>query len=447
MTLPEDFQKYTRTLFGKELWNRFLDGMRQQPPVSVRINPFKFDAARMSLPAEKQAQVDWCREGCYLKERPQFTFDPLLHAGAYYVQEAASMYITDVLRKFAPMDKPLRVLDLCAAPGGKSTAVRSVLPEGSLLLANEPLRQRANILMENMQKFGHPDVIVTNSYAIDFQRSALQFDVIIADVPCSGEGMFRKDKGAIEEWSVANVRKCAALQREIITDIMPCLRDGGLLVYSTCTYNAHEDEENVDFIISTWDMERLDMRRFIPGDTPTEGLFMATLRKSGDAPGVMNAASDKKKDKKQKKGKQQTVAGVKGVSQWLAGNEDFDIVMLGERVTAVKKAWRNVFDIAESKLRVMYAGVELGEMKGKNIIPSECLALSACLNQEAFPVVGLDKEKALQYLRREPLALPADTAKGFVVVAYDGLPLGFVKNIGNRTNNMFPQEWRIRKTI
>lgn len=451
MTLPEDFQNYTRELFGEELWNKFLDGMHQQPPVSVRVNPFKFDAARMELPAEKSAQVEWCGEGVYLKERPQFTFDPLLHAGAYYVQEAASMYITDVLRRFLPAGKPLRVLDLCAAPGGKSTAVRSVLPEGSLLIANEPMRQRANILMENMQKFGHPDVMVTNSYAVDFQRSALQFDVIIADVPCSGEGMFRKDHGAIEEWSVANVRKCAALQREIITDIMPCLRDGGLLVYSTCTFNAHEDEENVDFIASTWDMERLDMRHFVPGDTPTEGLFMAALRKPGDAPGAMETSSSKKKDKKQKKGrqggKQQNVAGVKTVSQWIAQCDDFDIVMLGGKVAAVKKTWRNVFDVAEGKLRVMYAGVELGETKGKDMIPSECLALSTCLNPKAFPIVGLDKEAALRYLRREPLTLPPGTQRGFVVVAYKDLPLGFVKNIGDRTNNMFPQEWRIRKNI
>lgn len=449
MTLPKEFTEYTSRLFGEELWAKFLDGMKQEPPVSIRLNPFKFDAEKMPLPAEESGRVEWCAEGRYLKMRPPFTLDPLLHAGAYYVQEAASMYVADVLRRFARMEQPLRVLDLCAAPGGKTTAVRSVLPKGSLLFANEPMRQRANILAENVQKFGHPDVVVTNSYAIDYQRSGLQFDVIVADVPCSGEGMFRKDEGAVREWSVANVKKCAALQREIIADIMPCLREGGLLIYSTCTFNAHEDEENVDFILEEWGMERLDMRHFVPGETPTEGLFMAALRKPGEWQPMMTTQKDKKKAKKQKQGKlrQPVVAGAKTIAAWLAEGDDFDIVMLGGRINAVKKAWRDAFDVAAEKLRVMHAGVEIGERKGNDIIPSECLALSTSISGSAFPIVEVDKDTALSYLRREPILLPADTERGFVLAAYKGLPLGFVKNLGNRTNNMFPQEWRIRKTI
>ena len=305
-TLPEEFSTYTREIMGEQRWTRFAEAMGEEPPVSVRLNPMKFRSDSMALPAEEDEPVEWCREGRYLKERPMFTLDPLLHAGAYYVQEAASMYITQVIRDHAPADRPLMVLDLCAAPGGKSTAMRSVLPEGSLLMTNEPMRPRANILMENIQKFGHPDVIVTNNYAIDYQRSRLQFDVILADVPCSGEGMFRKDEGAIREWSVANVKKCAALQREIITDIMPCLRDGGLLVYSTCTYNRQEDEENVDFICSEWQMEKLSERHFIPGETRSEGLYMAALRQTGSDASQrttisMLDSSATKKDKKQKR--------------------------------------------------------------------------------------------------------------------------------------------------
>lgn len=382
-----------------------------------------------------------------------FTLDPLLHAGAYYVQEAASMYITQVIRDHAPADRPLMVLDLCAAPGGKSTAMRSVLPEGSLLMTNEPMRPRANILMENIQKFGHPDVIVTNNYAIDYQRSRLQFDVILADVPCSGEGMFRKDEGAIREWSVANVKKCAALQREIITDIMPCLRDGGLLVYSTCTYNRQEDEENVDFICSEWQMEKLSERHFIPCETRSEGLYMAALRQTGSDASQQTTismldSSATKKDKKQKRrGKasaEQVVKGAKEMSGWIKGNEDFSITTLGQRFVAVRKQWRNVYNIALEKLRVMHAGIELGEPKGKDIIPSECLALSTAFNPEAFATAELDRDTAIAYLRREPIQLPPDTPRGFVAVGYQGLNLGFVKNLGNRTNNLFPQEWRIR---
>lgn len=452
-TLPEEFSTYTREIMGEQRWMRFAEAMDEEPPVSVRLNPMKFRSDSMALPAEEDEPVEWCREGRYLKERPMFTLDPLLHAGAYYVQEAASMYITQVIRDHAPADRPLMVLDLCAAPGGKSTAMRSVLPEGSLLMTNEPMRPRANILMENIQKFGHPDVIVTNNYAIDYQRSRLQFDVILADVPCSGEGMFRKDEGAIREWSVANVKKCAALQREIITDIMPCLRDGGLLVYSTCTYNRQEDEENVDFICSEWQMEKLSERHFIPGETRSEGLYMAALRQTGSDASQQTTismldSSATKKDKKQKRrGKasaEQAVKGAKEMSGWIKGNEDFSITTLGQRFVAVRKQWRNVYDTALEKLRVMHAGIELGEPKGKDIIPAEGLALSTAFNPEAFATAELDRDTAIAYLRREPIQLPPDTPRGFVAVGYQGLNLGFVKNLGNRTNNLFPQEWRIR---
>ena len=454
MNLPEDFIKQTRPMMGDKQWQQFISAMEEQPPVSIRLNPLKFDAERMKLPAEEKASVEWCEQGRYLSERPQFTLDPLLHAGAYYVQEAASMYVTDVVRRFAANDAPLMALDLCAAPGGKSTALRSVLPEGSLLMSNEPVRQRANILMENIQKFGHPDVILTNSYALDYQKSKLQFDLILCDVPCSGEGMFRKDEGAIQEWSVQNVKKCAQLQREIISDIMPCLRENGLLIYSTCTFNSHEDEENVDFICREFGMEKLDERHFIPGVTPTEGLYMAALRRKGapepSAKGNMLSASASQKDKKAKrrgkgnKGNAHTVAGAKEISQWLRSSDDFDFTMLGQRIIAVRKQWRGVFDTASEKLRVMHAGVEMGELRGKDIIPAEGLALSACLNTEAFPKADVDRNTAIGYLRREQIQMPANTPRGHVLLTYQLLPIGFVKNLGNRANNLFPQEWRIR---
>ena len=447
MTLPEEFVTYTRRLFGEELWQKFEKGMQEEPPVSLRLNPFKFDAARMELPGEGDGGVEWCPEGLYLKERPQFTLDPLLHAGAYYVQEAASMYVSHVLRSYACGGEPLMVLDLCAAPGGKTTAVRSVLPEGSLLMANEPVRQRANILMENVQKFGHPDVMVTNSYAQDYRRSGLQFDVIIADVPCSGEGMFRKDKGAVEEWSVQNVQKCARLQREIIADIMPCLRPGGLLVYSTCTFNANEDEENTAHIAREYGMQLIEERHFVPGATRTEGLYIAALRNPGDAPGIMLSAG-RKKEKKPKKGngaRQPAVQGAKVMDQWVAAAGEYDITMLGGRAVAVKKAWRAQYDTALEKLRLMHAGVELGEPKGKDIVPAAGLALSLAFNGGAFPTAEVDTATALAYLRREPIQLAEGTERGYVAVAYLGLTLGFVKNLGNRTNNLYPQEWRIRK--
>ncbi len=447
MTLPEEFITYTRKLMGEDSFRKFMTGMQEQPPVSVRLNPFKYDSMRMTLPANVTSFVDWCNEGRYLEERPSFTLDPLLHAGAYYVQEAASMYVTEAIRRFAPSDRPLMVLDLCAAPGGKSTAMRSVLPQGSLLFANEPVRQRANILMENIQKFGHPDVIVTNNYAVDYQPSGLKFDIILADVPCSGEGMFRKDEGAIKEWSVANVNKCAELQRSIIDDIMPCLADGALLIYSTCTFNAHEDEENTFYIAEEYGMEKLCERHFVPGITPTEGLYMCVMR-DGNEP---SCSSMKERSKQKKEGKRRdksalssAVQGAKNVGGWLKNNSDYDFVMLGGRIAAVKKLWRDKFDLAEKKLRVMHAGIDMGECKGRDTIPSQSLALSISLYEEAFPSVNVDKETALRYLRREAIEVPAETKRGFVVVRYLGLALGFLKNLGNRTNNLYPQEWKIK---
>ena len=240
-TLPEDFRTYTQALMGEKLYQRLEHAiLEEEAPTSIRINPFKCKDA-------DGEPVPWCPEtGRYLSTRPGFTFDPLLHAGLYYVQEASSMFVDMAIRQY--VKEPVMMLDLCAAPGGKSTAVRAALPEGSLLFSNEPMRTRSQILAENVQKFGHPDMIVTNNYPRDYKKSKLQFDVILTDVPCSGEGMFRKDEGAIGEWSTQNVNNCWQLQREIVSDIWNCLKPGGILIYSTCTFNAHEDEENVDWI-------------------------------------------------------------------------------------------------------------------------------------------------------------------------------------------------------
>ena len=337
MELPKEFIDYTSSLFGEERWKNYLASFEEAVPVSVRLNPFKaplqlprggglFDSnetltenpdnEKMYLKFSPSGEIEggrtpvpWCRNAYYLSERPNFTLDPLLHAGVYYVQEAGSMFLDEVLRQVMPSilskKSPLgSALDLCAAPGGKSTLLRAALPDDCVLYSNEPDRRRANILMENMQKQGHPNVIVTNNYAIDYQKSGHTFDLIVCDVPCSGEGMFRKDHDSIEEWSLQNVMKCAALQRSIIEDIWPCLNEGGVMVYSTCTFNLHEDEENVKWICETLGAEIIPIEvreewnitgsllkgwdkpvyRFIPGTTKGEGLFMAVLRKKEAQP-------------------------------------------------------------------------------------------------------------------------------------------------------------------
>ena len=416
MNLPADFIDYTRSLFGEERWQRYLSAFSESAPVSIRLNPFK--PLTSGLSPLTSFSVPWCRNAYYLSERPNFTMDPLLHAGAYYVQEASSMFLDYVIANLSPLTSHLSplYLDLCAAPGGKSTLLRAAMPDDAVLYSNEPDRRRANILMENMQKQGHPRVIVTNNYPRDYQKSGLSFDFILADVPCSGEGMFRKDEGTIAEWSLQNVMKCQALQRSIIEDIWPCLNDGGIMVYSTCTFNTREDEENVRWIMETLGAEIIPIEtraewgitgsllegfdapvyRFIPGITCGEGLFMAILRKRGERSKV--------------EGQRSKVEG--------------------------------------QRLNVLHDGMKIEPMvKGRKVIPAHAEALSIATAEEKYPRSELTKDDALRYLHHEALVLPPDTPRGYVIVTYESLPLGFVNNLGTRANNLYPKEWKIRRDI
>ncbi len=392
--LPQDFIQRTKTLFGEDLFADFIKALAEPATVSIRLNPYKKTHIH-SLVEERCERVPWCRNGYYLKGRPNFTFDPLFHAGCYYVQEPSSMFVGQVLRQYVKDN--VQMLDLCAAPGGKSTCVRSFLSPKSLLICNEPIRKRASILNENIEKLGAPNTFVTNLYPKDLAQRLGEksvFDVILADVPCSGEGMFRKDEGAIAEWSAENVAHCTHLQRDIVRDIWPCLRPGGILIYSTCTYNAQENEENVAWICSELGAEVLPVEyekewgivgalldgfdapvmRFIPGRMRGEGLFMAVLRKDGDR-------------------KSQTI--------------DFH------------------------KLSVM-------ERKNE--------PMSVDFDSASLPIVDVDYWQALHYLRREAIALPKDTPRGMVLISFQGQKLGYVKNVGNRANNLYPKEWAIRTT-
>lgn len=450
MILPNDFEDYTRKLMGDELYGILKNGLEGEAPTSIRINPFKYDASAVK---GNKKTVDWCPLGFYLGNRPAFTFDPLMHTGTYYVQESSSMFAYEAVRQL--INKPVLMLDLCAAPGGKSTTLRSVLPEGSLLIANEPVKTRASILKENIKKFGHPDVIVTNNYPRDFNKTGLVFDAILADVPCSGEGMFRKDPNSITEWSAGNVRKCSDLQRSIIKDIWQCLRPGGILIYSTCTFNAHEDEENVDWIAKELgaDFVKIDTKpewkitgslidentvyRFIPGKTPGEGLFLAVLRKHEEA----------MKDKKTKSSKTRTVTKKNTslpIADWLNGN--FTIIEDKDFLRAIPTTWLPIYNNVKDQLHIIHAGVGIGTIKGKNLVPDASLALSTSLKGDAFQKVELSYEDAIRFLSKEAVTLPDNTPRGLTIVTYKGHNLGFEKNIGNRANNLYPQEWRIKNT-
>ena len=450
MELPIDFIQRTQALLGDE-FEKLRAALRAEAPVSVRINKRKGIAA----PRGGEA-VAWCDSGFYLPERLTFTFDPLFHAGTYYVQEASSMFLERAIKRY--VTEPVRCLDLCAAPGGKSTHLANLLPEGSLLVCNEVIRSRAAVLAENIAKWGRADTVVLNNDPEEIGAAARHlFDVIVADVPCSGEGMFRKDPESVKEWSLENVKLCAARQRRIIHDIWEALKPGGLLIYSTCTYNSEEDEENIHYIIEELGAEALPIPtrvkwnitgalrydapcyRFLPHKTQGEGFFLAALRK---APGEVYEA--RKSKNRREKGKNVPVVP-EHIRHFIRKEEERMFEWDDNSLRCYSRSLSEVMSLFKSKpFRPLAIGICIGERKGKDFVPSQELALSANLRQEAFPTAEVEWEDAIRYLRKEMLTLPASVEKGYVLLRYQGFPLGFVKNLGNRANNLYPQEWRIR---
>ncbi|WP_277465433.1 rRNA cytosine-C5-methyltransferase [Parabacteroides sp. PF5-6] len=451
MTLPPEFITRTQDLLGPEAFASFVDALKEEPPVSIRIN-----RSKGIEPPEHEA-VAWCDTGYYLPERPSFTFDPLFHAGTYYVQEASSMFLEQAIRQY--VHEPVCCLDLCAAPGGKSTHLSSLLPEGSLLVSNEVIRSRSHILAENLSKWGHPNTIVTQNDPAEIGRLTHLFDLIVTDVPCSGEGMFRKDPESINEWSVANVNLCAARQRRILQDVWEALKPGGLLIYSTCTYNTEENEENIQYLIEALEAEALPIAvndawnvsgplkhdnpvyRFFPHKTRGEGFFLAVVRK---AEAVVQTVRYRAKNKKEK-GKVTPTLPL-SVKDWLADPTTFQWHFQQEKLLAIPAAWFDTYRLLADALRIVSAGIALGEVKGKDFIPDHALAISHAFRREAFPAIELSRNDAIRYLQKETFPLPEGTEKGYVLLTYQNHPLGFVKNLGNRANNLYPAEWRIRSS-
>lgn len=400
MELPSGFIEMAEELL-KEETPLFLEAMRRPPEVSIRLNPRKPGAVTDGL-----EPVQWCPTGFYLPQRPVFTLDPLLHAGAYYVQDASSMIYYELTKKIITfLGNPERVtlLDLCAAPGGKTTAMIDALPDGSRVVANEYVAKRAGILRENLSRWGYPLATVTNRESKAFAKEGGAFDIVAVDAPCSGEGMMRKEPAAIEQWSPRLIEQCAALQKEILANAAECVAPGGFLIYSTCTFNRLENEENVEYAVRELGLESVDpffptewnllhaigsdvhAFRFMPHRTRGEGLFLTLLRKPGDfEPSSFSPANRKKESR---------------------------------------------FNSQNSK---------------ETVVPEIEEILSVDFDKKRFPLVEISKDRALSYLRRESIILPEDSPRGIVILTYKGLPLGAAKNIGSRANNLYPKNRRIR---
>ena len=482
--LPNGFEEMVRGVIGDSEWDAFVEALADEPSVSIRVNgqrstvngqcfnpsvlrtaPLRqgsniednrlqiTDSTSFLTPHSSLLTVKWCEHGRYLSERPKFTYDPAFHAGAYYVQEASSMFVWQALTQLVEQDA--LVLDMCAAPGGKSTAIAQYLSENGFLVSNEYVPQRAHVLVENITKWGAPNCVVTNNAPRHFEKLKTRFDAILVDAPCSGEGMFRKDERAREEWSPANVEMCVERQREILESAWKVLKPGGVLIYSTCTFNSHENEEQVQWLIDEMEAEYLPLKieedwmitetergyRFLPHKTRGEGLFMAAVRKLGVRGEELGMRNEKVgKNKKDKKTKSLTLNSQLST---LNSSDMFDVIESENKFYAVQKDRMALVDECRKCLNVLSFGVQMYEQKGKDLIPQAALALSRVYKRGAYPEAELSYEEAISFLRKEAIVL-ADAPRGFVLVTYNGLPLGWVKNIGNRCNNLYPEFWRIR---
>ena len=444
MNLPQAFIEQLQGLLPDE-WEALVGAITSsEPSVAVRVN----EARGVGVP-EGACLVPWCRRGFYLEDRPAFTFDTDWHAGGYYVQDASSMFIAHVISHF--VQTPVRYLDLCAAPGGKTTAAIQALPSRSLVVANEIVPLRARVLADNVTRWGYPRCVVTSNSPAQIGRLTHFFDVIAADVPCSGEGMMRKDDEAVAQWTPALVEQCAQRQREILAAAWNALRPGGLLIYSTCTYNRQENEEIADYIVNELGATSLEVPvdlswnihsaigsdaycyRFMPHRVDGEGLFMAVFRKDGN--GMRQVPRIKEKSAKKCD---------ETVKNWLSVPDDFVVEPQGDLLVAVPQDFRTDVAALRASLAVLHSGVELATVMGRKMVPHHALAMSLARADGAFPVCEVDYLTALRYLRGESIAV--EGPRGYVLVAHQGAVLGFANNLGNRANNLYPKSQRILST-
>lgn len=448
MILPQPFIDRLNQQFGSTESEIFQKAIFQQPKTAIRIHPKKWKGL-----LETESPIPWCSEGFFLKSKPSFTLDPLFHGGSYYPQDASSMFLQEALNQIFPANRDLSILDLCASPGGKSTLIASWLGGDGFLVANEVIKLRAQILKENLIKWGYANIAVTNNDPTHFARTSNLFDVVVVDAPCSGEGLFRKDNDAIGEWNIENANLCALRQRRILMDALIPLKPEGVLIYSTCTFNPEENEKNMEWISTQADVEFIDLKidnqwgvttvpfkngngyGFYPHKVNGEGFFMAILRKKG-TPNDSFSRSQKKAKSKDK---------IILPKDLVTDEDQFLFKKINNQLFALVESQNSLIDEISSHLYPIHYGICLGEESNKGLIPNHSLALSLNLGTH-YPKVELNKHEALKFLRGESnFTIEGDA--GWNIISYNQLPLGFVKLIQNRFNNYYPKEYRIRMNI
>ncbi|WP_114789266.1 RsmF rRNA methyltransferase first C-terminal domain-containing protein [Niabella yanshanensis] len=424
------------------------------PVTSIRLNPAKPEVVLQSFNDRdiNCMPIPWTSNGYYLSERPSFTFDPLFHAGTYYVQEASSMFLEQALQQSVDVSNPLRVLDLCAAPGGKSTHLQSLLSPGSLLVSNEVIRQRVNILKDNIVKWGSSSVVVTNNDPKDFSKLKGYFDVILVDAPCSGSGLFRRDEEAIDEWSENNVVLCSQRQQRILADVLPALKEGGVLIYSTCSYSQQEDEDIADWLTSEFALSNISFKiqddwhiteavtssgnrgyRFWPHLAKGEGFFLAAFQLH---------EGDIYKNKNRHAIKAATKQLSPLVAAW-ANPDNNELIQVNDKIYAWPAALFGDFDLILQHLRIIYSGTLLGELAHKKLIPDHALAMSRMVG-EAIGRTELQLSESISYLQKNTIENTGWTS-GWQLATYNNHALGWMNVLPNRINNYYPKELRILK--
>jgi 16S rRNA C967 or C1407 C5-methylase (RsmB/RsmF family)/NOL1/NOP2/fmu family ribosome biogenesis protein len=449
MQLPEAFLVKIKENLGQES-DKFLAALDDTSPISVRLNSVKSSPGLFEIDT---TQVPWHTEGKYLKERPVFTLDPLFHGGAYYVQEASSMFLKHVFNETVNRYDPIYVLDLCAAPGGKSTLMADLLGEDDLLVVNDVIRTRVTVLKENLQKWGFENVIFCNQDPETFADLEGFFDVVLVDAPCSGEGLFRKDKGAVKEWSEDNVKLCSLRQQRVLSAAGLLVKPDGVLIYSTCTYNNLENDNNVDWICRTLEFEKIEIKvpddwgitktasghQFYPHKLKGEGFYIAAMRQKGSQSKFVKARVNLQRISY----KQRDI-----IEPWLKADvfEEFEYYTKNDgAIIALRQSLLTAYGSVFKAIYKRSSGFEIGVIKGTDLVPSHAFALSNLINENVV-FENLDKENALKFLKKEAFTLSSEK-DGWILIKHQNIGLGFVKKIGERINNYLPTEWRIRMEL
>ncbi len=424
---------------------------QQGSPVSVRLNPKKKTSPLDIFPGGILSDaVPWCENAYYLKSRPKFTLDPLFHAGAYYVQEASSMFIHHAISDLMKDAEGLLALDLCAAPGGKTTLLSS-MPQFRMVLANEIIQTRTPVLQENVIKWGADHVFVSNNDPVDFEKLAGFFDLVLVDAPCSGSGLFRKDSDAMDEWNPGLVSFCAARQKRILASAMQSVKEGGYLLYSTCSYSKEENEDNLDYILQSGMFESVSIHipadwnivhsvsgvgkangyRFYPDKLLGEGFFCALLRKTGETTGLHNAGL----------GKLELIKAPMVLQDWIIPSNNLQFFKKENELFAVDEI--NISSLIQLKdaLRMRKSGLRLGAEIRTDLVPDHELAMSFILS-ENIPTLVLDMQDAISFLRRDNVEVDG-LGNGWRLVTYNAIGLGWAKIVQGRVKNHYPMSWRI----